>query len=1704
MAFSAGSLDSPHDLSNNVNCPSCHFTSDNPPAWYTQPPDPDNPDSASPFNRLCWSCHNDSIAPFEKTHSNFVINGEVGFSKECRACHHAHDQRQIRRWGSASYLYSGASDMVTTTTITKTGAGWTPDQWKNMLVTGNITYPNYNYRILSNTADTLTVEGTINTTYVKAGKTFAITYGKLVKDVVNTKDVKFFRPTDTNSFADGDGTYNGICEVCHTQTTYHRNNASGDHTHNVATKCTLCHDHKEGFKASCNACHGNPPQSDTTGPDGLVRTPSPTGSVKGITHVRHATGGSNYSFVCDTCHSSGMPVTPIPDYKTQIGFNIFGWPGAGTTYKGQTLLAPYSYEYTNGTTEGTTTFQCSNIYCHGRKPDGTVWGAGNNTNPLWNGTVVCGDCHKATNADNPTVGSHSKHTEGIGYNYSCGLCHKDPNTDRSAHVNNKSEVVFSSNWRTSGGSYSGTDTMLDAYGQCTNIYCHSTVQTSPPGGTPIYRTTPTWGENNSLWCQDCHYDSESDPDLVTGSHRKHFEYYPDNETSCALCHNNNQIDDACFACHDVPGGTWIPDKHANGSINVAFYPFMSGTNSGYSGTLAPGDAYGRCQNIYCHSNGTAVSTGVITANTTPFWGSSGPLACTACHAYPPDYASGSPKANSHSIHIAHLGGYSNYCSFCHYTTTTTGTTITNKSNHVNSVYDVAPNTQDCNTVFNSGNACNFVYTYAADGGTCATNDCHGDAKWGTGSGGGGGTDCTTCHGHEDDWPVVPGFTWHGTKQSHSTHTENDANDLKGPYLQCSDCHDTNNFPRFKDGQDKAGTTVCDTCHSPGGTYDGVNDPAIGAKANWATGVYNSDKVTLQAGKEKWCATCHDEAPSAISGVGAPNVVGDEDATTAYGVGYGFYKSGHGLPSDQVYQWTSKTGSPQQRAGAGLSCSACHDYSARHVDGLARTYESPGDSAEYQAGYRLKSIGGQSPLVVPRTYEFDDPVDVHPEDFRLCLSCHNPYPFTANEGVTLTNFRNVATNAHYYHLSIRDTYGPGPAWQSDWNQPPTGQGDSRAQCVQCHNVHGSTRLAMVTDGKLTSREPGIRVLYTNNYPNVPSGLTLPDSNASAWIPDDFGPSKPNSTCTQTCHGGPGGAYSSYYSRTPYENIPPSIIGAFGKVGGDRVIVRFSEGVYTSTGASAPLETGDFALTDLDNVRTISGISHTASYDFAVLTLSSPLDALNDLGTDTVAAATSSSIYDGPGNAMNTSAVVISGNDITAPSISALSPPDGSSNVRMNSNLSFILSDSESGVDWTTFSIQLTGNNGYSASYAYSSGRVSATDYNPAEISVTVDPEVDFGDNEVITVAIAVMDFSGNPLPPVSWSFSASSVPVPDAPVMETPTVVSTSAITWYFTDQADNETGFRLHDGSDLPIMEQPGADLSFFDETGLNADTLYTRHVHAYNASGNSIASSNVSIATFSDPPAGASASDGAYEDKIALSWVSGGAQSGYRVFRGGDQYTGVQVYDGTDTGFDDPVTGNYAYYVYSKNRQGVLSDGYATDTGYTDGEQTLTLHASGLNTANSWTASGGAWDAILDSNDGDGTYANHGTGSGTDAFWVNTDDLPSCTSVTSIRVSAYIRATDGSGFGNPYSSDAYFDVGYYTGAGTPSVANTKWKGSTQIPGNTPGYTLIQSVVYTVDSSNGALDCSDIQNLKLAVRRLTTGAHQDRVTEVYAEVTYVP
>ncbi len=458
--------------------------------------------------------------------------------------------------------------------------------------------------------------------------------------------------------------------------------------------------------------------------------------------------------------------------------------------------------------------------------------------------------------------------------------------------------------------------------------------------------------------------------------------------------------------------------------------------------------------------------------------------------------------------------------------------------------------------------------------------------------------CVECHGHEEGtyymkdgrYPYNPadasrlsqvpsrGF---GSTAAHSTHTESwinagdgwgetvpasaGADDRRGPGIYCDSCHDIYNMPTFKSGVDHNEdgvftldeTDVCDACHSPGGSYNGVDSvgDSVGAKDNWlSNGVYRADNTTLKPGKEKWCAGCHDEwqasAPEsshintaawdAEAGIArgidlfAPPVIGDEDAPYKYGTGWGFYKTGHGLPSDQDIP--SSGGS---KPGPGVECNDCHDPRLPHIDGNQRTYDCTDgcDSAEYQNGYRLKY-----PMQMPLTDGYIPPEE---SNYQLCFSCHDFEAITdaadGGNGPQTSNFyddtQSPNRNLHYRHLA-RGAINTSSDWSGNWN--------SKLTCIVCHNPHGTSNLAMIRTGKILEVDPnasaglkrGLNIWYGNasitsnasiiaeNYQPDPPNLTLSASDRSYFwgAIDSYG------YCSEACHG------NTIYeiTRTPVDN------------------------------------------------------------------------------------------------------------------------------------------------------------------------------------------------------------------------------------------------------------------------------------------------------------------------------------------------------------------------------------------------------------------------------------------------------------------------------------------------------------------------------------------------------------------------------------------
>ncbi len=317
----AYTLDYPHTTINNITCGSCHFVYGAESSLLIEGLNYGQNIDDTQYNALCWSCHNTIEAPYQRTHSSLQIDNDYGdWTVECKTCHDPHTQRQFKKHGNT--LYEGVVDNVTTTMLTKAvdGVDWVADRYKDLVLIPEMigTNKKYGYKILGNTVDTITVEGPIDLSKVDLGDTFAIIYGKLIKEkikldnIIGTVPPKtgyittiFSDSTGPNSYADGDSVFDGICEVCHTKTDHFRNDGTGGDPLHVnmglpaGTNCTDCHKHINGFAGMGGGAHPTH-VIDNNGPQLLCS------ACHGSSTPPELANGQNLSntTVCDNCHSA--------------------------------------------------------------------------------------------------------------------------------------------------------------------------------------------------------------------------------------------------------------------------------------------------------------------------------------------------------------------------------------------------------------------------------------------------------------------------------------------------------------------------------------------------------------------------------------------------------------------------------------------------------------------------------------------------------------------------------------------------------------------------------------------------------------------------------------------------------------------------------------------------------------------------------------------------------------------------------------------------------------------------------------------------------------------------------------------------------------------------------------------------------------------------------------------------------------------------------------------------------------------------------------------------------------------------------------------------------------------------------------------------------------------------------------------------------
>jgi len=193
-------------------------------------------------------------------------------------------------------------------------------------------------------ANCMECHGTHNTDNIAGMRETVRTAGR------SERVVSFAGYSGAGSFADGGGTHDGICEVCHTTTAYYRRDGSAPASHSdgvdyTGKDCTLCHRHADGFTSYTTLPQPSLPDNPVT-LSSLTPTPgSPVSAGNTVHWVGTGAGGTGsyqYQFWVWDGTWGGK--------QNWSASNAYDWtPGSAGTYQilcqtreaGQTAVADF-------------------------------------------------------------------------------------------------------------------------------------------------------------------------------------------------------------------------------------------------------------------------------------------------------------------------------------------------------------------------------------------------------------------------------------------------------------------------------------------------------------------------------------------------------------------------------------------------------------------------------------------------------------------------------------------------------------------------------------------------------------------------------------------------------------------------------------------------------------------------------------------------------------------------------------------------------------------------------------------------------------------------------------------------------------------------------------------------------------------------------------------------------------------------------------------------------------------------------------------------------------------------------------------------------------------------------------------------------------------------------------------------------------------
>ena len=949
-------------------------------------------------NTVCLGCHvNDTggnygktSAPLVATHSSAVVGNKYGtWTKQCTDCHYFHFFSQHYVWGAASYIATG-----TITSFTDNGDGTSTFGYSGLSVNR------------SNWSDPATW-----------GQKTGAERGLIL--LPNTKDVSFgfeIISADASSII-VKGSTAPFSNKLHVGDSFAIIYGQGINTYIPDfTKQVKFFDHEGENSFAKNDFLGG----DIDG-DGNLDDSTPDG-------------------VCQVCHTLTAHWRS-DGTKAEVGVHT----GLGGT--NCTSCHPHSQGFKPAGA-------CDS--CHGYPP----------TEDVLNSASSNGKSGLVDNPDptgSTTAGAHQKHATSAGLNLSCDTCHSGYQMPESpSQIIDIGFNIFG---------YGGTNTKYDGQTTvdgyrgrngtsvtqtgtltCSNIYCHSIVQ-SNGGGTLTPDTadyaSPVWNNPASVQCGSCHKADgvQGNATLMdSGSHTEHV--------------NTSTYGFVCSKCHNGAGyGTSI---HVNNEINVIFDASLGGSyggDSGNTGNHAPGQGYGSCTSVYCHSDGNGGAP-----NTTPTWGGTLPADCTGCH---DNNATASPNTMSTGGHTAHVNKgnimTNKTCDTCHTSTVSGDRTIVDYTLHVNGTKNITINaTYDGDTTpennYSSGQCSNLYCHSDATSLTGPYNAPNTVPTWGTTTNLG----CSDCHTGP---PTGPDYTNGSPKaNSHNKHV------VVNGYT-CDTCHQATTSD---------GTTITDPTKHLNKQYD-VSGTAIGGYAYNASGGTCTNISCHGGNSAQWgstvsCADCH-------LGTGDVDDYVYNNGTTARLDTTEWTSSGHGR--------TTGTYAASGKSAANLSCEYCHDGTVGHG-----TATNPFRLANYNTGgngwndvcfvcHKTGSAGydpdGGGPLALRNSslkidkYHYGAKHGTSNDGGSLCFDCHDPHGdsniYMVHDNVTKDKADSYGTPASTaapvftanttgtdYAKSSSPFNGVCNVCHTSTNHYTSSSGDghnSGTRCTNCHNHSGDT-------------------------------------------------------------------------------------------------------------------------------------------------------------------------------------------------------------------------------------------------------------------------------------------------------------------------------------------------------------------------------------------------------------------------------------------------------------------------------------------------------------------------------------------------------------------------------------------------------------------------------------------------------------------------